>query len=90
MKAPLLRKHNRSGIGKSAAVDAKLRESLAPVLMIATISLLGVGTFCTVAGALLLGLTGLPPDMAILAGQVVFVIAAIVGGITFIYCMRNG
>lgn len=90
MKASPLRKHTRTGIGTPAAVDPKLRGNLAPMLMMATISLLGGGTFCTIAGALLLGLTGLPPNIAILAGQGVFAIAAVVGVTTFIYCMRNG
>ena len=90
MKDPPFRKQSRSGIGTPVAVDPKLRGGLAPVLMMATISLLGGGTFCTAGGALLLGVAGLPPDIAIVAGQGVFAIAAVVGVTTFIYCMRNG
>ena len=69
-------------------VEPEHRGSLAPVLMVVTFSLLALGFICTIIGALLLGLMGLPPTMAVLAGQTVFVAAAIAGGITFVYCMR--
>ncbi|MCW1926163.1 hypothetical protein OKA05_26635 [Luteolibacter arcticus] len=58
--------------------------------MVATFSLLVAGCICTIVGALLLGLMGLPPTLAVLAGQIVFALAAIAGVITFVYCMRHG
>lgn len=90
MRSPHFQKYTRTAIGEPATVDSEPGGRLAPVLMMATLSLLAFSTFCTIAGALLLGLSGLPPHLAILAGQAVFAIAMIVGCITFIYCMRNG
>ncbi len=90
MKAFFIRKDTPSGTGKPTVVDSKLSGRLAPALMISTLSLLGLGTLCTIGGALLLGLAGLPSNMASLAGQAVFAIAVFVGVITFIYCMCNG